>query len=227
MDFTFALRLVTRGVTLGDGEGASSSMANFVKVGSENLLTSSDVGHLLQVNPSSIKKWVDEGLLVAFRTPGGHRRIRATDLVSFLLRHRMPIPAELGDAGRKRMLLVDDNAAQLSALSRSLKRHADRLEVVTANNGIDALVLVGSFHPHFIVLDMSMPELDGLEVCRRLKKRQETRDIQVLVVSEGLTTALEKKALEAGAVLCLTRPIDVHAVLGCVLAPFGDVRPRP
>lgn len=199
-------------------------MAKFVKLGSDNLLTSSEVGHLLQVNPSSVKKWVDDGLLVAFRTPGGHRRIRATDLVEFLVRHKMPIPTELSDAGRKRVLLVDDNAVQLSALSRSLKRHADRLEVVTVNNGIDALVLVGSFHPHFIVIDIFMPEIDGLEVCRRLKKRNETRDVQVVVVSGGLTPAIEKKALEAGAVRCLPKPIDVQSLLGCILAPTTDIR---
>jgi CheY-like chemotaxis protein len=176
------------------------------------------------VNPSSVKKWVDDGLLLAFRTPGGHRRIRALDLVEFLFRHKMPIPAELADAGRKRVLLVDDNGVQLSALSRSLKRHADRLEVVTANNGIDALVLVGSFQPHFIVLDIFMPEIDGVEVCRRLKKRHQTRDVQVVVVSGGLTTALERKALEAGAVLCLPKPVDVQALLACILAPLADVR---
>lgn len=194
-------------------------MAKFVKIGSDNFLTSSEAGHLLQVNASSVKKWVDDGLLVAFRTPGGHRRIRATDLVEFLVRHRMPIPSELGDAGRKRVLLVDDDQPQLTSLSRALKRQADRLEVVTANNGIDALVLVGSFHPHFVVLDIFMPEIDGLEVCRRLKKRPDTRDISIVVVSGGLTPALERKALEAGAVRCLPKPIDVHALLGCVLAP--------
>jgi CheY-like chemotaxis protein len=199
-------------------------MTKFVKIGSDNLLTSSEVGHLLQVNPSSVKKWVDDGLLLAFHTPGGHRRIRALDLVEFLFRHKMPIPAELADAGRKRVLLVDDNGVQLSALSRSLKRHADRLEVVTANNGIDALVLVGSFQPHFIVLDIFMPEIDGVEVCRRLKKRHQTRDVQVVVVSGGLTTALERKALEAGAVLCLPKPVDVQALLACILAPLADVR---
>jgi excisionase family DNA binding protein len=199
-------------------------MTKFVKIGGDNLLTSSEVGHLLQVNPSSVKKWVDDGEIAAFRTPGGHRRIRATDLVEFLFKHKMPIPSELADAGRKRVLVVDDNAAQLAALSRSLKRHADRLEVVTANNGIDALVLVGSFHPHFIVLDIFMPEIDGLEVCRRLKKRHETRDVQVVIVSGGLTAALEKKALEAGAVRCLPKPIDVQALLGCILAPSADVR---
>ena len=59
---------------------------------SERLLTSHEVGALLQVNPSSVKKWVNEGRIAAFRTPGGHRRIRVADLVDFLHRHAMPIP---------------------------------------------------------------------------------------------------------------------------------------
>ena len=48
--------------------------------------------------------------------------------------------------------------------------------------------------------------------------------MQVVVVSGGLTPALERKALEAGAVRCLPKPIDVQALLGCVLAPMGDLR---
>lgn len=195
-----------------------------MKFAGDNLLTSSEVGHLLQVNPSSVKKWVDDGHLEAFRTPGGHRRIRAVDLVAFLAKHRMPVPPELRDVGRRRVLLVDDDQAQLGALSRSLRRHSERIECVAVNNGIDALVLVGSFQPHFVVLDVYMPEIDGLEVCRRLRKRPETRDVQILIMSGGVTPSLERKALEAGAVRCLPKPIDTQALLAFVLASAGDTR---
>lgn len=199
-------------------------MNKTVKIASDTLLTSSEVGQLLQVNPSSVKKWVDDGQITAFRTPGGHRRIRALDLLEFLKRLRMPIPEELANVGRRRVLLVDDNQAQLTALARSLRRHSEKLEVVTVNNGIDALVLVGSFHPHFVVLDVFMPEVDGIEVCRRLKKRQETREIQVIIVSGGLNATVERKALEAGALQCLPKPIDTHALLACLLAPMNEAR---
>jgi excisionase family DNA binding protein len=193
-----------------------------VKIVSDQLLTSSEVGELLQVNPSSVKKWVDDGLLVAFRTPGGHRRIRAADLVSFLVRHEMPIPADLQDAAKKRLLIVDDEVDQLKALSRSLKRFADRVEVTTTSNGIDALVLVGSFHPHAVLLDVYMPGIDGLEVCRRLKKNPATKDVQVYVVSGSFTSALEQKALEAGAAKCLPKPIDVRVVLSLMFPARGS-----
>jgi excisionase family DNA binding protein len=192
-----------------------------VKIVSDQLLTSSEVGELLQVNPSSVKKWVDDGLLLAFRTPGGHRRIRAVDLVSFLVRHDMPIPAALQDAAKKRLLIVDDETDQLKALARSLKRFADRVEVTTTSNGIDALVLVGSFHPHAVLLDVYMPGIDGLEVCRRLKKNAATKDVSVYVVSGNFTSSLEQKALEAGAVQCLSKPVDVRTVLSLMFPSRG------
>jgi excisionase family DNA binding protein len=179
----------------------------------EHLLTSHEVGALLQVNPSSINKWVNEGRLQAFRTPGGHRRIRAGDLVKFLDSYKMPIPRSLAGASRKRVLLVQDDHAQLAALQRVLKPFHEGIEVATADNGIDALVRVGSFRPHLIVLDIFMPELDGLEVCRRLKSSEGTRGIDVIVASGHLTKELEEKALEAGALRCVTKPIDLRAVL--------------
>src|SRR5260370_5844825 len=68
----------------------------------DSLLTSHEVGDLLQVNPSSINKWVNEGRITAFRTPGGHRRIRASDLVRFLDGHKMPIPKMLAGVSKRR-----------------------------------------------------------------------------------------------------------------------------
>lgn len=64
----------------------------------DTTLTSHKAGALLQVDPSSINKWIKEGRIAAYRTPGGHRRIRAGDLVGFLIKHQMPIPRELEPA---------------------------------------------------------------------------------------------------------------------------------
>jgi excisionase family DNA binding protein len=191
-----------------------------VKIEPQRLLTSSDVGDLLQVNPSSVKKWIDGGLLAAFRTPGGHRRIRASDLIEFLDAHRMPIPEGLREAARRRLLIVDDDVAHLKALARAMRRHSDRIEVVTTANGIDALVLVGSFQPHLVLLDVFMPGIDGLEVCRRLNKNEETRRIDVIVVSAHSTTTLKRRALDAGAIDSLSKPVDVAALVARLLHPF-------
>lgn len=187
---------------------------NEQKLNADRLLTSHEVGELLQVNPSSVKNWVDEGRIAAFRTPGGHRRIRVADLVEFLDRHAMPIPRKLASVGRRRMLIVDDDAVHLRALERRIKAYKSRVQVELTDNGIDALVLVGSFKPHLIVLDVYMPELDGLEVCRRLKMRADTRSIDVVITSAHLTKAVEENAMAAGALVCIPKPIDLRIILG-------------
>lgn len=61
----------------------------------ETYLTSHECGAMLQCNPSSINKWVKEGKIPAHTTPGGHRRIRAVDLITFLTTFKMPVPATL------------------------------------------------------------------------------------------------------------------------------------
>ncbi len=181
---------------------------------SERLLTSHEVGALLQVNPSSVKKWVNDGRIAAFRTPGGHRRIRVADLVDFLHRHAMPIPRSLAAASKRRLLVVDDDPMHLRALDRRLKPYVSRVDVALTQNGIDALVMVGSFKPDLIVLDVFMPELDGLEVCRRLKLNAETRHIGVIVNSAHLTRSVEENALSAGALTCVPKPMDLKVLIG-------------
>jgi excisionase family DNA binding protein len=179
----------------------------------ERLLTSSEVGALLQVNPSSVKNWVNDGRIAAFRTPGGHRRIKASDLVAFLDLHKMPIPQRLSAASRRRLLVVDDDAPYLRALGRQLKRHAGVLDSELVSNGIDALLRVGSFKPHLVLLDIFMPELDGLEVCRRLKANADTANISVIFASGQVNPTIERNALAAGAACCLRKPVSVDALL--------------
>lgn len=189
---------------------------SLVKIVSDQFLTSSEVGELLQVNPSSVKKWVDDGLLLAFRTPGGHRRIRAADLVAFLVEHQMPIPNVLQDAAKKRLVVADHDADHLKGLSRSLKRFADRIDAVVTTNAVDALVAIGSFHPQALLLDAQLPGLDVLDACRRLHKNPATKDIAVYLFAPSFTSALEQKAREAGAARCLEKPLDLRQVLPVV-----------
>ncbi|MBN1960318.1 MAG: response regulator [Deltaproteobacteria bacterium] len=179
----------------------------------DSLLTSYQVGSLLQVNPSSINKWVKDGRIPAFRTPGGHRRIRAADLVAFLMQHKMPVPRSLASASKRRLLIVDDDAKQLEALARLFKGQSDRIDISLVNNGVDALVQIGSIKPHVAILDVFMPMVDGLEVCRRLKSSPDTAATRIIVTSGQLTPEIEQKAHEAGADVVTPKPLDPNVVL--------------
>lgn len=65
------------------------------EIAPETYLTSHEAGALLQSNPTTINKWVKEGRIKAHATPGGHRRIKAADLVAFLVEYDMPVPEAL------------------------------------------------------------------------------------------------------------------------------------
>jgi excisionase family DNA binding protein len=186
---------------------------NYDAIDADQLLTSTEVGNLLQVNPSSVKKWVNAGHIVAFRTPGGHRRIRAADLVLFLDQHRIPVPRALQEAGRRRLLGVDDDSTQLKALGRALKRHADRVDLTLVDNGIDALVHIGATRPHLVVLDVSLPGLDGIEACRRLKANADTAEVGIILAAARVTPDLEESAAKAGARRVVRKPVDAAALL--------------
>ena len=183
------------------------------QIESDKLLTSFEVGSLLQVNPSSVNKWVAEGRLRAYRTPGGHRRIRVGDLVVFLDTHQYPIPRPLEHACRRRLLVVDDDVGQLAAINRLLNAQAPQLDARTLANGIDALVLIGSWKPHLVILDVFMPEIDGLEVCRRLKANPDTQRVGVVITTGQLTDDIAQSARDAGARRVVPKPVTLDLIL--------------
>lgn len=177
----------------------------------ESLLTSYQVGSLLQVNPSSVNKWVKDGRIPAFRTPGGHRRIRALDVVNFLNAHKMPIPENLVHAAQRRLLVADDDVHTQESMRFALAPYEQLVRVVCVTNSVDALVQVGAMRPHVMVLGSSLSPVDGFEVCRRLHATAETQDVKVVLL--GTEGELQHRADEAGAKDYSRRPLDVAKVL--------------
>lgn len=113
-----------------------------------------------------------------------------------------------------RVLVVDDILANVRLLEAKLT--SEYFEVETASNGLDALAAVESFKPDIVLLDVMMPGIDGIEVCRRIKSNSETQHIPVIMV-----TALDQpedrvKGLEAGADDFITKPVN-DAALFCRL----------
>jgi len=180
------------------------------------LLTSHEAGALLQMDPSSIVKWVNDGLLPAFRTPGKHRRIKASDLLAFLRTHGMYIPAELAE-GAVQVLVVDDDEHFLKALGRAMKNYKD-FEFSACTSGIEALVHVGARKPDVLVIDVHMPEVDGLDVLRVLKANPSTRDVQVVMMTGKPSADLEKRAIALGAKALVEKPLTAARLVDALAA---------
>lgn len=112
------------------------------------------------------------------------------------------------EARTRRVLVVDDDALQLRATQRALRGHA-RIELTTADNAIDALLLVGTFRPDVVLMDLYMPGLDGLEACRRITTNPATRHVEVILTSAAMTDDLARLSRAAGATHALPKPVDL------------------
>ena len=178
-------------------------MADQTKTATKTIYTTHEVSRLLHVNPRSVINWIEQSLLQSYRTPGGHRRIRHEDLLAFLRKHQIPTPASLV-AGFK-ILIVDDDPEITDLIQTYLQRQGG-YEISSAADGITALIEVGRTKPDLLILDILIPGVDGIEVCRRIKA-DSTNRASIIAVSG--TSEHESAVLQAGADAFMLKPVDL------------------
>jgi CheY-like chemotaxis protein len=170
------------------------------------------VARMLHVDPGSIANWIDQNLLKAHRTPGGHRRVATDDLVTFLRKHKMPIPAEL-DSVPSRVVIVDDEPAITRLIAWAIKAALPECEVVEAHDGFRAGTIVATLKPNVVILDLRMPGMDGYEVCRLIKTQESTRQADVLAMTAYPSPENVQRIIDCGARVCLAKPLNMEALL--------------
>lgn len=173
------------------------------------VFTTFEAAKLCHVSPLSIINWVNAGRLPAFRTPGGHRRIRREDLVRFMRDGGIPLPDSLKQvAGRRKVLIVDDESPVREVLAEHLRSRTSAYEILTASDGFEAGRLVASARPEVVLLDLRMPGMDGFQVCRAIKEEQATASTIVIAMTGYYSEQTEKRILACGALRCVAKPIE-------------------
>ncbi|MDA0354606.1 MAG: phosphate regulon transcriptional regulator PhoB [Proteobacteria bacterium] len=121
------------------------------------------------------------------------------------------------------VLVVEDEPAQREVLAFNLD--AEGYDVVQAANGEEALIMVDEVMPDIIVLDWMMPNLSGIEVCRRLKMRPETRGISIIMLSAKSEEVDRVRGLETGADDYVIKPYSIVELMARVKAQLRRTRP--
>ena len=105
------------------------------------------------------------------------------------------------------ILVVDDSADNLAMISLDLQQQNYR--VVTASNGEDAITIAAQTLPNLILMDINLPELDGLAATRRIRDLEALREVPVVAVTAFGTEGFQRAAYDVGVDGYLTKPIDM------------------
>lgn len=175
-------------------------------------LTPKEAAAYLNVSTESIRNWTKAGKLKAVTTLGGHRRFYQEDIEKFIASCAKEIP----NRNNPRVLVVDDNQQFVKTIEDYLAITFDNIAFDKANDGFEAGHKVNLFKPTIIFLDLVMPNINGIEVCRYIKNNRETKSIRVIAMTGFLSETTKKEFETAGAETVLAKPFDFD-ILGDII----------
>jgi len=174
----------------------------------KEILSTFEAARYCQVHPGTIKNWIKNENLKAFKTPGGHRRIYKRDLDNFLNEKNIPVSYESMNQ-RKKVLIIVPDYREREKISRTLLRWAGFFEVAAVSNCFEAGEFLVLFKPDLLILDETLPGIDTAEVCRHIKSSLYLEDSKILVLVKS--SSGEKISGEVDAVL--SKPIHGERLL--------------
>ena len=177
----------------------------------KTVFTTGEAAKICKVSQQTIIRCFDSGQLKGFRVPGSRfRRIPRDVLYKFMKENG--IPTDALESGKRKALVADDDE-ELVELIRDELENDGRFEVRTANNGFDAGMLVKEYHPDIIVLDVMLPDINGKEVCTRVRADTALDDCKIICIS-GMVEADKIDDLKvAGANEFVQKPFEVDALM--------------
>jgi len=180
-----------------------------------DVYTTREAARRLGVSLRTVQLWVESGALPAWKTAGGHRRI-ARDAVERLVREQGRALDGDSREGHFRILVVEDEESLRKLYEVKLGGWDLPLEILTASNGYEALLIIGEKRPDLLVADLSMPAMDGFRMIRTLKSSDDYRNLEIVVVTALDTTEIEDRGGLPENVRVFRKPIpfaDLEAVV--------------
>ena len=177
----------------------------------KTVFTTGEAAKICKVSQQTIIRCFDNGSLKGFRVPGSRfRRIPRDQLFSFMRDNG--IPTDALESGKRKVLIVDDDQELVELLTDVFDRDG-RFDIRTANNGFDAGMLVKEFRPDLVVLDVMLPDINGKEVCQRVRKDENLQSVKIICISGMVEQDKIAELKVAGANDFMHKPFNVDRLL--------------
>ena len=181
----------------------------------KTIFTTGEAAKICKVSQQTIIRCFDNGSLKGFRVPGSRfRRIPREQLYAFMKENG--IPTEALESGKRKILIVDDDEDLVDLMQDAFARDG-RFDIKTANNGFGAGMLVKEFRPDLVVLDVMLPDINGKEVCQRVRNDPTMKTVKIICISGMVEQNKIADLRAAGADDFMNKPFAVDALVerGC------------
>ena len=177
----------------------------------KTVFTTGEAAKICKVSQQTIIRCFDNGQLKGFRVPGSRfRRIPREMLYKFMKDNG--IPTDALESGRRKVLLVDDDVELVEVMTKFLEEDG-RFDVKIATTGFDAGMLVKEYRPDMLVLDIMLPDINGKEVCQRVRADSTMEDVRILCISGMIEEDKIQDLRLAGADDFMHKPFDAEMLI--------------
>ncbi|MDR1492781.1 MAG: response regulator [Planctomycetaceae bacterium] len=183
----------------------------------KTVFTTGEAAKICKVSQQTIIRCFDSGQLKGFRVPGSRfRRIPRDQL--FIFMRDNGIPTDALESGKRKILVVDDDRDLVDLIVDVLERDG-RFETRSVNNGFDAGMMVKEYRPDLIVLDVMLPDINGKDVCQRVRNDSSLDEVRIICISGMVEEDKISELRGSGANDFIQKPFDMEKLVKriCIL----------
>lgn len=170
-----------------------------------------EVANICSVANQTAINWIRNGYLKAYSTPGGQYRVYADDLVNFMTERKMRIPKDLETLCERKtlvgILIVEDEVGLNSVIKQYFKKEFPDAELYQAFDGFEAGSIMVGKKPDVVILDLNLPGVDGLELCKKINATDEFGNPAVIVITALQDTEIEKQVHDLNVIAFFRKPL--------------------
>jgi len=176
----------------------------------KTVFTTGEAAKICKVSQQTIIRCFDNGSLKGFRVPGSRfRRIPRDQLYAFMKENK--IPTDALESGKRQVLIVGDEVELVELLKDVFDRDG-RFDIRTANNGFKAGMQVKEYKPDLVILDVMLPDINGKEVCQRIRSDRNLDSVKIICISGVVEQDTISELIAAGADDFMNKPFTVESL---------------
>jgi excisionase family DNA binding protein len=173
----------------------------------KQVYTTRETADLLGVSLRTIQLWVESGILKAWKTAGGHRRISHESVIALLNERNGALSVD-DPTKQYKVLVIEDDTDLLELYRLKMRLWGLPIQLLTAENGYEGLIKIGKDRPDVVIVDLILPNMNGFELINTLLENNEYKNIGIIVVTSLPDEEIEKMGGIDESIIQLKKPVS-------------------